>query len=280
MAHILVPIDFSAASRHALDVAVQLAKPFQASVILYHATPMAVGVLDAGMGPLDVQLQQEAAQGALHELELLMQRYEQEFYPGTSDPVRLEAVSELGELAQNLKAYEWRRELDFVVMSTRGGDGSWLEWTGTNATEVMAAVKAPVLILPEGTEKLKIRHIVFATDFAEPDQSTLDDLFGFAQLFRADVHVLHVEADAKSPIEYLDLKVKDASEDGTRTQVHFAQVKSPDVESGILSMVESIPADLVAIYRPERPFLENLFHKSLSKQLAMHAKVPLLVMKP
>jgi len=58
----------------------------------------------------------------------------------------------------------------------------------------------------------------------------------------------------------------------------FKFIEDNDVEKGILKFVNDNNIDLLAVISRKRGFFERLFHKSISKKLAMHANVPILIL--
>jgi len=54
--------------------------------------------------------------------------------------------------------------------------------------------------------------------------------------------------------------------------------RGDNVEKAMNNYVENNPIDLVAMITTKGNLFNNLFHDSITKQAAMHTKMPLLVM--
>ena len=61
-------------------------------------------------------------------------------------------------------------------------------------------------------------------------------------------------------------------------KVGFTIIKSNDVEDSILDFIKLHRIDLLAVAKHKRGFWDSLFHSSLTKKLAMHINIPLLVL--
>ncbi len=59
---------------------------------------------------------------------------------------------------------------------------------------------------------------------------------------------------------------------------NYELVENTNVEQGINSFLNKGNVDMVAMLERKVGFFEKLFHKSITKQVATHTKLPLLVM--
>lgn len=135
---ILVPIDFSSASRKAIGYAARFARSNQATIqLLYVLAPFAMGPSISGEG-LDSL---EASRTASHrDLELLVQEEIQDGIP-THCHVRVGSpVGEILDMAQNLPA-------DLIVLSTHGRTGLKHVFLGSVAEHIVQRAPCPVLVV-------------------------------------------------------------------------------------------------------------------------------------
>jgi len=140
---ILVPVDFSAHSLQALDYAVELSKPFKASLMLihviepiYYTVPdFAGGAAGALAGVLD-----EQRRAAKEQLLRLEQRYAQR-------RVRLRALLQTGMAYQAIADTAKQLRVDLIVMATHGRTGLTHLLMGSVAERVVRAASCPVLTL-------------------------------------------------------------------------------------------------------------------------------------
>jgi universal stress protein A len=138
---IVVPIDFSACSRKALQYAIPFAEQFQASLTLLYVVQVnyAVGELGAiDVSMLEVEMRQQASQ-RLAELvrDEVRQRVPAEAIVRTGRPV-MEIVSAARDL-----------EADLIILSTHGYTGLKHVLLGSTAENVLRHAPCPVLAVRE-----------------------------------------------------------------------------------------------------------------------------------
>ncbi len=133
--HILVPLDFSGPSDHALDVAVALARPSGARLTLLHAVVPPV-TWDGGFGVVDVVGAMAGdAQAKLSERVV-------------RTGLSCEALVRVGAPVDAILACIEQVAPDLVVMSTHGRTGLTHAMLGSVAERVLQRARCPVLVLP------------------------------------------------------------------------------------------------------------------------------------
>lgn len=137
---ILVPIDFSASSRTALEMAADLAAHFHAGLVLLHVIPMFTSSTLPDFVP-ETKFLEETREKA----------------EGMFDAVREELsgkgvgvstfVEEGNDVAGNIMEVVDRERIDFLVISTHGLTGWRPAVFGSIAEKVMRMVECPLLLL-------------------------------------------------------------------------------------------------------------------------------------
>jgi nucleotide-binding universal stress UspA family protein len=143
---ILVPVDFSSASRHALQYACDLADVTGASLHVVHVVDTLYqpgGEMEMCMpAPREVVEQLErTAQSALDGL----------LTPDQKARYRAVAVRRTGNAAKEILEYVQSHDISLVVMSTHGRGGVARLMMGSVADKVIRAATCPVLTLREPT---------------------------------------------------------------------------------------------------------------------------------
>ena len=142
---ILVPVDFSPNSLHALDYAIDFAKAFKATVaVLFVVEPIAYAMPDfaggaAVMGGL-LEQQQRSGRTQLRRLE---ERY-------AKRRVKLRALLQTGTAYQAIADTAKQIKADLIVMATHGRTGLSHLLLGSVAERVVRAATCPVLTLHPG----------------------------------------------------------------------------------------------------------------------------------
>jgi nucleotide-binding universal stress UspA family protein len=137
---ICCPIDFSDASRGAMEVAADLARRFGADLVLLHAYPIPGYTFPDGSVVASPKMMQDLADQAQRHLEEW--RVEAERLVGAP---RVTAETAVGEPAVEILAAARSRGADLVVMGTHGRTGLQHALMGSIAERVVRRAHCPVL---------------------------------------------------------------------------------------------------------------------------------------
>lgn len=158
--NILVPTDFSAGSRLALEYALRLSRPLGASVHVVHVVedPAIAGMWTEAY--VDVAaLRKERRCGARHLMNKLLQEVGA---AGITDEITA------GPVARQITAAAADRRSDLIVMGTHGRTGLAHALVGSVAEQVMRIAGCPVLTIREGLTAEPLPAPVEATRPAVP----------------------------------------------------------------------------------------------------------------
>lgn len=270
MKKILVAVDFSEASRKAMDYAAALASSFNAGLVLVHAFYMPAPVGDApGYIPLSLTEVQEENEAFLQrELEYLASN----FRIRADGYVRMgTATGVIRELAKEIGA-------DLLVMGMKGA-GHSISLFGSTVVSAIRKLKMPLLVIPEQHTFSYIKYICFACDFTEKAGSHPHQMLEtIATHFNADVRVLHVQKNeiALGGSEVAGKMAADLAL--SRIRHSFHTMVDADVEKGINDFIATNPTDLLVMVSHHHNLFERLFIKEHSRQMVYQARIPLLVL--
>ncbi|MDR6195090.1 universal stress protein [Siphonobacter sp. SORGH_AS_0500] len=272
MKTILVPTDFSPLSLKALDRAVELAIPAQASILLLGVVKYPEPILmDAhAEGSWDQDMDdafEERVESIENRLRCLLDQPKYHQVPISAIVNR--QMSTIGETIASSKA-------DLIVMASEGATGWKEKTTGSNAERVVRYAKCPVLII-KNAEPISYQKVLFPTDFT--NTKALHAFFAFADVRKAHPHFLTVNTG------YLDRSFDDLEEDMTELAVDlklesysYAIIDAVSEEAGIIRYAEEINADLIALYTHGRTGLSHWFHGSIAEKVVNHSEVPVLTL--
>jgi nucleotide-binding universal stress UspA family protein len=262
---IVVPIDFSKNSIAAFQFAQQLAIQFQSKISLLHVLHIYTdgGIpesysLDFSMKQAEEQISQFLTQHRL------------------SEGKRLDISTEvqLGFAGDVTVRYAKEKSADLVLMGTTGTTNWSRKLFGSVSIKVAKEADCPVLLVPPNSVYNGFKEVVFANDRKELS-TTLDLLLDrLYETFNVGGHVVHVDTQPKVEVRILD----EASATSRYGRPYRAvRVQSPTVVDGIHAYSQQQPIDLAVVIRQHRAFLDNLFHKSQTKEIVMQTSVPLLI---
>lgn len=269
---LLIPTDFSEVANNALNYAIKLAHKTGAEIHILYVKNIPI---------MDNSFPNDVYQSYMLEIEEFTKKNFDELTEKVlkNANVKFETHTAFGFINDEIQEFIEKQKIDLVVLGTTGASGLQELLIGSNAASVAGEAEVPVLVIPPTSVFEEIVHIVYATDYNEPEFPAVSRLAYFASLFDADVSVLHVKSD------YDDLfdsehnffsRNKDAAE-FTKWKI----VKLPEGESVIDSInkfIDQNHSNMIVMAKHNRNFFDKLFHRSLSKQMAYHTKIPLLVL--
>ncbi len=281
MESILVPTDFSDFSEKAMDYAVMIACKTGSSVALVHAiVPHIPPGTNSYLYQKDVASQQLTSE---KRLQMYADRYREEYrYEKNNQPIQL--TTHLKEELAADAIVDWVKELNpyLVVMGTQGATGIDRLFFGSVTTAVMEKVSCPVLAIPDKASVRTFDKIVYASNFDPRDGEVIDLLMSFANYFDSDIECLHINTDvqklkeAKNRMAVLEERYWFTSLKQLRFRIENGE---GGFEKGLDEYLESHQTDLLVMLTHERNFIEGLFHRSQTKNMAFHSQTPLLVFK-
>lgn len=275
---ILVPIDFSADAIQALRYATSLAKLLQLNetdptnstleLLIFHVYHVPIGG-DTSFFATSPMIEREE-QRTLEKIKEII---------GTIPEIQSlphRTITKLSMPYEGIKEVIEEEGVEIVVMGVRGANAA-VTWLGSTTLQVMRHAACPVLAVPRTAEVFHPQSIAFATDLETSDNSSHLIIFKrLVKLWRATVHFIHVHPnpthvglDQAQEALNLDRFLKDVPH-----TYHFVEDKLP--ARGIEQHLMRYPADLLVVIPRHHAALESLFHKSVTKQIATHAPLPIL----
>ncbi len=268
---IVVPTDFSEPANKALAYAIELATKADASIHIVHVNQVAM---------VDATMPAETYQVFVSEIEEATEKSFQELSETLLVQTKVEYTFKtlLGFVAEEVCDYAFEQEADLIIMGTTGASGAAEILIGSNAASTVAKSKVPVLVVPKELTYSDYTRIVYATDYNEPEFPALMRLIYFAELFDCRLDVIHVKSDADKYFNAANNFFKKNKDNISYPNIHYIELEKGDVVQSINKYVDEVAADLLVMAKHNRNFFDRLFHRSLSKKMAFHTKIPLLVL--
>lgn len=269
--NILVPVDFSACSKNALQEAIRLAKMVNAKIHMVNAvhvhTPQpndsSVAILETLFADYDAQVKQSFDELESEMIDLKDVPHEADrFLAYLTDAIRTELET---------------KKIDLIIMGTRKKRESMDYFLGTNSTDVIQSTDVPVIVIPETSQIGTIKKIAMAADLKKiANLGKLDILAQLAQAYGSEVLVFHVE---EPPFEISKEEEKRMAEfsqklEGVSSSVRTCEAN--DIEQGIRDFVKAHEVDMLAMIPRRHNLFDRLFNKSMTKTIALDPEIPLL----
>lgn len=271
MKKILVPTDKSENASHALNYGLNLFEGEEVEFILFQSFDIPTYTADMPM-PMDVIGSEELKRVLDEDVDRLRKKYD-----GTG--FRFSVQVEAGSLSFNVDELVEKLGIDIVLMGTRGASGMAAAVIGTNTADVIQSASCTVLAVPENADITKPKSILFASDNKGlSDADILDPMMEIAERFKAHVHLMNVLDEGK--MTSVDEAVAGLKLDHILERIdhtfHFEN--SNDKAHAIEEYLNTHDIDMLAVIPRRNNFFDAIFHRSVTRKLALHTKVPLLVM--
>lgn len=266
---LLVPTDFSAAAKAAARYAASMAAIVNARVILLSVVEMDTeeAVLH-NWKTLENQLKRSSLRG----LDKLMK----EIQAAASKPIEITTDLMVGiPMEDVILQYAKEKKVDLIVMGTKGAKGLKKILSGSKTAHLIEHSSVPILAIPVKATFTQLKKMVYASDLKNVQGETRS-LSRIAAYFGAEIMVLHIApANSASRVDRsLEPALIEKSQYGA---ISFHQLQSDDVAKAIENFIGENKADILVMYTHELDFLERVMDMSVTRKMAFHTKVPLLV---
>jgi nucleotide-binding universal stress UspA family protein len=270
MKKILVPIDFSGASRNAEEYAVSLAKTFDAEIQLLHVyrelLPVAAGPEPWSMTITELHVENEKLINK--EVDYLKSKYS----------IDVKANLLMGAKGKTINAFAKEIGSDLIIMGIRSGPRNKI--LGSTVLHTIRKAIVPVLIIPGEAKYSPMKYIVIAVDFKEMlGGSYFDPLYDIYKKFDSSVCVLHIDQPAA------ELKATELPEKLqlgialSRFNYQYEKADSYEVDEAIQNYIDMHPTDLLVLIAHHHTIYERIFETIHTKALSFKMKQPLLILK-
>jgi len=183
LTHIVCPVDFSDASRHAID---------QATVVAgyYHSRITALHVLTSSSSDILATATEDAARiGALRP------RIAEDFACATSQGIAVDILIEPGHPADVILERAASARAGLIVMGTHGTSGFQHLVLGSVTEKVLRKATCPVLTVParaRATSQLPFTRLLCAVDFSDSSLEAVRAAVSLAEGADATLTLIHV----------------------------------------------------------------------------------------
>jgi len=269
MKNLLFATDFSESSRNAFDFV-------KAMVVKYPMRVNMIHVFDIPI-PTTTTLAANAVVGMIKEREDAVKQHLNDMLAELpkSNQGEINAVhgtypsTEIAEKAEEIGSM-------LIVMALRQRYSFFERLIGTTTAHTIQKSNIPVLAIPNGLKFKEFDSILFPTEMKIGD--TMKDkevkALRWLQVFigiveEPDIHMIHIASDTTVATTTIN--------DKPFPGMKFTVTGAESIEEGILTFLEKKSMDLLAVYKPNRPFWERLYHSSVTRRFLEQNKVPLLV---
>jgi len=270
---LLVPIDFSAISLHALDYAAGIAKTTNAEITLLH-------VYDAPELPKNstFNISDLIERGINEKINEIKAKDKNLFGVNLKTRVVAGKIHEcIEEIAKEIKA-------DMIIMGTHGSSGirkigKFL--LGSNAYRVVNNSPCPIITIKEINKKINFKNIILPIDNSKQTMSKVRLAMDWAKAFGSKIHILALTAFFDElVVQIKDLKdqVSEIEELLEKNGIEYESkmIRHQRISESVLSYAEKINADLIIIVTEQENALAEMIIHSAARNIVTESTVPVL----
>jgi len=275
MKKILLPTDFSKNSINAINYAVSLFKDIACEFYLLNVYRVPYLANEAMMDQdftelrkVEKEMDQESKRGLKKLMEELPKNKKHHF----------EMISDFNLFSLAVHQVVDERDIDLIIMGTKGATGAREIFMGTNTSDVIMRNACNVIAVPENLKFKAPKEILFPTDFSIWYKfSDLEPLISLASMNHSIVRIVHfapsdeLSEDQKENKQNLSSLLEGISHE-------YFTVNASNFEEGINCFTQSRGnIDMILIVGRHYGFFERLFFRPKVKALSFHSRIPLYV---
>lgn len=272
---IVVPTDFSDTAYVAVNWAVDIAKNYNAEIILIH-------VLETGAYQGIFSPSKKTSYSGLEEAQDKLQEDAHKISTESGISVRQEIISS-GWIYDEIVRVANEDEADLIVMGTHGVSG-WQEFfVGSNAHKVVTQASCPVLSIQEKADHNGFKNIILPIDKTPESRQKTVQAASIAKKFDGTVHIAAVITDEKEESEYeFDKRIKQITDYLTRQDVAFTKTKLHGTNLATMTMnfAEAKDGDLIVMMTEQEANNTGFLMGPFAQQIVNHSKIPVLSISP
>ena len=278
MKKILVPVDFSAHSATALELAAELAKKSKAKLTLLHVMVDPYIFLTAPNSYLTPVTESAVQIDYLQKIERssneTLRKLAKKPFLKSLDPKIVTITG--GSIYREILNYSEDYKHDMIVMGTNGARSLGQIFLGTNAERIIRFTSIPVLVVGGKLKTAAVRKIVFASKFDKTAKQVFPYVNKFAGLFKAKIYLLRINTeDDFIPTQEAIQRMKSLIK-SLKGNYQIAVRDSYEVDEGIVKFANEIKADMLAIGVHRRSGPSRLFTDRVVEGILRLTGIPLL----
>ncbi len=273
MKDIIVAIDFSKGSIHALEYAIELANLTHSNINLVWVDNISGS--EVAFANESKELRNEA-KGNFDEILAL---YKDKLVHG-----KLIAKVRKGRVYQELATFVKQNDCCLLILGTHGSSGFEEYWIGTNAFRIVSSITSPVITVRSNYEIQRgYRKILLPVIHTAQTTQKIVFTADLARKTGADINLLALNSSGLKSVQRLvDSNVAKAEKYLDEQGVNYVvdRINTKNIASDIIEHARVVDADLIAIMTDIQDQANSILLGPFAQQLVSYSPVPVLSMHP
>ncbi|MBT8254645.1 MAG: universal stress protein [Flavobacteriaceae bacterium] len=276
MRNILLPTDFSEISRNAVEYALDIFEDVICTFYILNVQKASSFISDEfrSMSPSTTIYQSLIASTKLALNEIII-KLESRKNPNH----KFESIVDYDNFIDAINQACIHKEIDIIVMGTKGATGAEQIIFGSNTTRVMQRGIVPVLAVPAKCKFSGIKKIAFTSNYlTHYKEDELTPLMQIAELYDSRIDILHMvvedhlSEDQKNNKAFLNAFLKYVDH-------RFIDLEKSDIFEIVNQYVHEHNVDMLAMMSRKHSFLERVFNRQNVETFAFKIDIPMLMME-
>lgn len=277
MTRILLPTDFSENSWNAIQYGLKLFQHSKCTFYLLHINPLPpYSGAGSSVRSSTRVLKDTMVVENKHVLEDLVLRIKDLPFKTNHKFI---TISIYDYLVAAIKREVLDKQIELIIMGTKGATGLKKITLGSNTGAVMTKVQCPLLAVPENARFTKIREIAFPTDYhIGYNLKVLDMLIAMITGNDAVLRILHISKRNEALTEeqtrnkdFLDEYLMDVNHE-------FHRLTGTKLETSVQCFAESRDIDMIAMVAKNLNFFQRILFRPAVEEISYHTDIPFLVL--
>jgi len=283
---ILVPVDFSLASRKAAKVAIDIAIHLNADVLFMHSfiNPIIHSIPYSDIYAFDSSALfriEHAESNANEEFEKFIKKLAAEVGETKWHSVQTDYIIKSGYAEEDILGYASSHLPRLIVLGS-GSNQYPHGIVGSVTADIMYNATVPVLVVPKDAPEVeldKMQNVLYATNFDEKDFSAIEKLIGLLHPFNIRLTCVHVGDPRMNGWDMAKLEgMKELLYKKYEGQnFNCKLIEGNDVLETIDDYIKKEKVDLLSLTTHKRNMISRLFNPSLARKMVFHSHTPLLI---
>lgn len=270
---IMVPVDFSDTSAHALDHAAWLAATAQADLLLVHVLPPDHYYFETPEPYVLPNDDNENRRLAEQQLREIVREYSGRY--GINPRYRILQ----GKISYEIMDLATSESTDLIMMGTHGAKGLEEILIGSNAQQIVSRAPCPVITFQQEKRNPGFSNIVLPIDRSRHSREKVSVAISLAQTCHSKIHILGLlDNNDEGEYEKLQIVLDQVQMAIDNAEISYTRhtVKGDHLAGEAIKYAESIHADLILILTEDESVMGRIDLGPLSRHIVNHSPIPVM----
>ena len=277
MRKILIPTDFSENAMNAILYAIELFKYEKSDYYIMHAFQDDIYLDETLLEKESIdKVTKLISEKSLAELEIILNKIKK-ISPNPRHTYNM--ISANNMLLDEADKIVDDKNIDLIVMGTRGKTNDKKLTFGSHTLQVLKYVQCPVLAIPEHYKYNQPKHILFPTNYLIPyKRRELKLLCEMVSPFRAVIDMLYV-ANSNNLSRRQQDNQNFVKEELYKNSVNFKIANSKHIVNAIYKYIKEHKINMLVMVNTRHSFLDSNLFLSTIDELSLHLDIPFLALQ-